>query len=198
MEAQKDSAKTKHLAVYVSPSQVFFGDIPFGIEHKITKKIFHECFFQFKVANPISNVYNFNKGFGFKYFLKYNLLRSKKNYLCLNLGYNYRNVFFTNKNEITPFYQSQGVMADISPKYNTDLRRIKNSLIFGFSFESRLFKKLYYGANLFFEYSTQIDNYTIKDSRFDLHYNYDNPYYLQRTNYYYSINFIFKLGYEIY
>lgn len=192
---QKDSLKTKRLAIYVSPSQILFGDVPIGIEHSLTKRISHELFIQFKVTGPILNLYNFDQGFGCKYFFKYNLLKSKKTFLHLNLGYNYRNIFFANKQETTPIYNA---LTEIQPKFNASLRKINNSLVTGLSFESKLFKQFYYGANLFFEYGQYKNIYNINDPKFERYYNQDVPYNLEEKSNYYSINFVIKIGYEIF
>ena len=75
---QKDTLKVKRLAVYVSPSQVFFGDIPLGIEHQLTKRISHELFVYVKTFNPIINIYEYNKGLGVKYFFNYTFYKRKR------------------------------------------------------------------------------------------------------------------------
>lgn len=198
---QNDSLKTKRLAIYVSPSQILFGDIPIGIEHSLTKKFSHELFLQFKCFNSVVPFYLYNKGFGGKYFLKYSIYKNKQINLSLNLGYGYRYFYFNNKLDNAPVNNadipvaSQGISSPT--KYILNKKIIVNTAIIGLSFERKLASKIYIGINAFFEYGVRKQIILINDENFAAKYGINIPYILNSNNKYYTGNFILKIGYEI-
>ncbi|MFN8116335.1 MAG: hypothetical protein U0W65_09495 [Bacteroidia bacterium] len=193
---KKDSINTKYLALYIAPSQILFGDIPIGIEQKLSKKLHHECFVQTKISSPILNLYDFNKGFGVKYFLKYDLTKSKTTNFFLDIGYSFSYLYFKNKMSRSPIQNND--INGSQKKYNMSLLRINNALITGFSFQQTIYKKIYTGLNLFFLLGKNKLNYEIKDDEFAKDYSLTSPYSIKSTNNFYNINLIIKLGYEIY
>lgn len=195
--AQKDSLKLNHLMVYTSPSQILFGDVPLGLEHRFSKKISHELFLQFKVSGPILNLFNFNRGYGLNYFLKYDFINSRKNTLSFDLGYSYTKSSFENKKDIDPLFRIYGNV-DIPRQYNMSVSRISSAIITGISFNREILRRIYTGANFLFECGKNKLNYEINDQNFKTDYATQVPYYLETKNFYYRINFIIKIGYKIY
>ena len=188
--------------IYTSPSQILMGDIPIGVEHHLYKRLSHELFLQVKCFNSLFPFYKFNRGIGGKYFFNYSFFNLNKVVFKANFGYGYRYFYYNNKLDIPPVAENDIVLNNnISSMPNEYLMSKKintNTLIIGLSSEVKVFKKMQFGVNLFFEYGIKKNWLQVNDPEFALNYNINSPYILSNTKNYNNIHLIFKLGYAIY
>ncbi|MDX2172560.1 MAG: hypothetical protein SFY56_05525 [Bacteroidota bacterium] len=207
---QKNDSITKKYRWFINtyPSALITGDFSIGTEFNY-KHIRQEVAFFYKSFSVLDNSktfpYKYDKGFGFNYYIKYNLIKRQKHLLSFDLGYSYIERSFDNKNakpDFLRYLSNQNAQAISS--YNMDRKEKLQGFNVGFSNIFALYKRFNCGFNLSYglfqrNNSYQLNYYVSGGILFDetTQKEISLPYKSSYTNRQESLNFLIKIIYEI-